>query len=205
MRLLILYSQFLLILFISGCNMKPETKEVLGATNEITNTKNIIDSLEIKVKELEEEIESRKLVLTPEKEAVQKMALSLINDLNHIYEDKKPAKVLKYFLTEFSINYVFVGSDNKAQITRLSSADYKTHLRRQMKEKNIKIRMGDVVVYDIEIKGNIFSITLKNYSEVYKHGKLIINRSVHTTITGREQDGWKIGDLSQVSIDYEVK
>ncbi len=157
------------------------------------------------MKELEEEIESRKLVLTPDKEAVQKMALSLINDLNHIYEDKKPAKVLKYFLTEFSINYVFVGSDNKAQITRLSSADYKTHLRRQMKEKNIKIRMGDVEVYDIEIKGNIFSIILKNYSEVYKHGKLIINRSVHTTITGREQDGWKIGNFSQVSIDYKIK
>ena len=71
-----------------------------------------------------------------------------------------------------------------------------------MKEKGMSTKMGKITFLDTQVKGEIFTTTFKNSAKVFKNNALISNRSIISTITGRKQDGWKIGNYSWVSIDY---
>ena len=71
-----------------------------------------------------------------------------------------------------------------------------------MKQKGTASEMGKITFLDTQVKGEIFTVTFKNNANVFKNNTLVSNRSLVSTITGRNQDGWKIGNYSWVSIDY---
>jgi hypothetical protein len=71
-----------------------------------------------------------------------------------------------------------------------------------MREKGVSIEMEKITFLDTQVKGEIFTVSVKNQAKVYKNNTVISNRSIISTITGRNQNGWKIGNYSWVSIDY---
>jgi hypothetical protein len=71
-----------------------------------------------------------------------------------------------------------------------------------MREKGVSIEMEKITFLDTQVKGEIFTVSVKNQAKVYKNNTVISNRSIVSTITGRNQNGWKIGNYSWVSIDY---
>ena len=207
---------FILVLaiFLFSCKTNSTNpEELVMAKNELLNANAIIDSLNLIVTELEDEnlqlIEDNTKeelpVLSRDEAAVQKMVANLKKAFNDIYQDKDPDKILQFFLPSFSTNQVTINVDNEAEIALFSSEDFKAFLKKQMREKGVTIEMGKIAFLDTQVKGEIFTTTFKNTARVYKNDILIINRAIVSTITGRNQDGWKIGNYSWVAIDYAVR
>ncbi len=212
---IIILSGFLIISLFTGCDTKSESGEISSESSELMSTNSVIDSLELRVKELEKK--NRLLVSNQnvnhiegdvskrDVASLREMVLDLKAALNNLNEYKDPDKVLQYFLPSFSTNQVSFGVDNTALIAHYTSYDYRAFLKKKMREKGIRTEMGKFIFLDLEIKKDIFNITFKNRVKVFKDEKLIINRIMLNTLSGRMHEGWKIGNYSFVSIDYEVE
>jgi len=192
-----------------ACNTNStSTEEPTATLNEISDTNAIIDSLRQKVAALEEKNlllganNNERPKLTRDEAAVQKMVMNLGEAFNNIQQDKNPDKILQYFLPAFSTNQVTIDINNEAEIALFSAEDFKSFLKKQMREKGLSTEVGKITFLDTQIKGEIFTVTFKNNAQVFKNNTLFSNRSIISTITGRNQDGWKIGNYSWVSIDY---
>ncbi len=212
---IVILSGFLVISLITGCDTKSESGEVSSESSELMSANSVIDSLELRVKELEKK--NRLLVSNQnvnhiegdvskrDVASLREMVLDLKAALNNLNEYKDPDKVLQYFLPSFSTNQVSFGVDNTALIAHYTSYDYRAFLKKKMREKGIRTEMGKFIFLDLEIKKDIFNITFKNRVKVFKDDKLIINRIMLNTLSGRMHEGWKIGNYSFVSIDYKAE
>ena len=200
-----------LAVLLPACNNGSTSSEELTATlNELKDANAIIDSLrqinaglEDKNQLLAENNNKKKgPALTRNEAAIQEMVKNLKTAFNNIYQDKNPDKILQYFLPSFSTNQVTIDLNNKAEIALFSSEDFKSFLKKQMKEKGTSSEMGKITFLDTQVKGEIFTVTFTNKAKVFTNNTLVSNRSLVSTITGRNQNGWKIGNYSWVSIDY---
>jgi hypothetical protein len=200
-----------LAVLLPACNTNSTSTEELTATlNELSDANAIIDSLRQKVTDLEDrnqqlmENNNKKEVpaLTRNGVAIQKMVTDLKKAFNNIYKDKDPDKILQFFLPSFSTNQVSINIDNEAEIALFSAEDFKSYIKKMMREKGVSIEMGKITFLDTQVKGELFTVSFKNQAKVYKNNTLISKRSIVSTITGRKQGGWKIGNYSWVSIDY---
>lgn len=200
-----------LAVLIPACNTETSSSEEFTTSlNELSEANAIIDSLRQKVADLEArnqqlmENNSKKEVaaLTRNGVAVQKMVTDLQKAFNNIYQEKDPDKILQFFLPSFSTNQVSINIDNEAEIALFSAEDFKSFLKKLMREKGVSIEMEKITFLDTQVKGEIFTVSVKNQAKVYKNNTVISNRSIISTITGRNQNGWKIGNYSWVSIDY---
>jgi hypothetical protein len=200
-----------LAVLLPACNTNSTSTEELTATlNELSDANAIIDSLRQKVTDLEDRIQqlmennNKKEVpaLTRNGVAIQKMVTDLKKAFNNIYKDKDPDKILQFFLPSFSTNQVSINIDNEAEIALFSAEDFKSYIKKMMREKGVSIEMGKITFLDTQVKGELFTVSFKNQAKVYKNNTLISKRSIVSTITGRKQGGWKIGNYSWVSIDY---
>jgi len=201
----------MLAVVLAACNTdSASSEELTPGLNELSDANAIIDSLRQKVTDLEAknlqlaENDNKKKVaaITRNEAAIQEMVKNLKTAFNNIYQDKNPDKILQFFLPSFSTNQVTIDLNNKAEIALFSSEDFKTFLKKQMKQKGTASEMGKITFLDTQVKGEIFTVTFKNNAKVFKNNTLVSNRSLVSTITGRNQDGWKIGNYSWVSIDY---
>jgi len=202
-----------LAVLLPACNNDSTSSEELTTTlNELSDANAIIDSLEQTIAALEDKNlllaanKTRKKVpaLTRDEAAIQKMVTDLKKAFNNIYQDKNPDIILQFFLPSFSTNQVTIDVNNEAEIALFSTEDFKSFLKKQMKEKGMSIEMGKITFLDAQVKGEIFTITFKNKAKVIKNNALISNRTIVSTITGRNQNGWKIGNYSWVTFDYSV-
>jgi hypothetical protein len=200
-----------LAVLLPACNTDSASSEESTATlNELGDANAIIDSLRQKIAALEEKnltlVGSKNSkeapVLSREEAAVQKMVINLRGAFNTLHQDKDPDKILQYFLPAFSTNQVTIDVNNEAEIALFTADDFKSFLKKQMREKGMSTEVGKITFLDTQIKGEIFTTTFKNSANVFKNNALISNRSIISTITGRNQNGWKIGNYSWVSIDY---
>jgi len=199
--------------FLSCTSNSTNPEELVMAKNELLNANAIIDSLNLIVAELEDE--NLQLInnnareelpfLSRDEAAIQKMVGNLKKAFNDIYQDKDPDKILQFFLPSFSTNQVTINVDNEAEIALFSSEDFKKYIKKKMREKGMSIEMGEITFLDTQVKGEIFTTTFRNTAKVYKNDKLMSYRTIVSTITGRNQDGWKIGNYSWVAIDYPPK
>jgi hypothetical protein len=200
-----------LAVLLPACNTDSTSSEELTTTlHELIDANAIIDSLEQTIAALEDANrllatnKNKKKVpaLTRNEAAVQKMVANLKTAFNNIYQDKNPDIILQFFLPSFSTNQVTIDVNNEAEIALFSAEDFKSFLNKQMKEKGMSMEMGKIIFLDTQIKGEIFTVTFKNNAKVFKNNTLLSNRSIVSTITGRNQGGWKIGNYSWVSIDF---
>ena len=203
---------FILVGFIMACN-SPATnpEDHTNMATELRQAKVIIDSLDQKIASLEAEnlqlIKKGSKAKTPppskDEAAVQEMVINLKKAFNNINQD--PDEILQFFLSSFSTNQVSVNIDNEAEIAIFSADDFKAYLKKEMRKKGMSVDMGEITFLDTRIKGEIFTATFRNTTKVYNRNQLIYNRAIVSTITGRNQDGWKIGNYSWVAIDYAIK
>ncbi|RLD22482.1 MAG: hypothetical protein DRI71_07450 [Bacteroidetes bacterium] len=209
----VIYILVLSGLFLSCNSGSTNPEELATLQDELLDANTIIDSIKLKVAELEDKnlqlyknnAEKDLPVLTRDEAAVHKMVANLKKAFNNIYQDKNPDKILRFFLPSFSTKHVTINIDNEAEIALFSSEDFKKFLKKQIREKGIFIEMEKITFLDTQIKGEIFTTTFKNVAKVYRNNTLITNRVIVSTITGRNKDGWKIGNYSWVSIDYAAK
>ncbi len=202
----------LIILSLSCSTNSTNPEALIAAKTELINARAIIDSLRQKVAELEEvnlllksnNVKHAVSLASQEEAAVHKMVNNLKTAFNNLNMERSPDKILQYFLPSFSTNQVTINIDNEAEIALFSAEDFKSYLKKQMKAKGTLVVMSNITFLDTRIKGEIFTTTYKNQAKVFKDKTLINNRAIVTTITGRNQGGWKIGNYSWVSIDYPL-
>ena len=176
--------------------------ETRQAVKEADSLKTVVFKLQDQVKKLAGEVPAA-TVLNKDEEAVK----ALVNKLHHgwasMVNTKNTSDLLQYFLPNYTTNAVRINTENIPSVQRSNNTNFEDHLKELISANNISITFGQTHFLSIEVKDDIFVTTYKTQLRVYSNNKQVYTSSLVTLLSGANRDGWKVGNYSWVTLNYD--
>ncbi len=181
-------------------NYQTQLLETRQAVKEADSLKTIVYKLQDQVDKLAKEVPK-----APNKD--EKAIEALVNKLHHgwtsMLTTKNTNDILQYFLPKYTTNTVRINTENIPSVQRSNNTNFEDHLRELISANNLSISFGQTHFLNTEVKGDVFVTTYKTQLRVYDNNKQVYTTSLVTLLSGANRDGWKVGNYSWVTLQYD--
>jgi len=176
--------------------------ETRQAIKEADSLKTVVYKLQDQVKKLAGEVPAPK-TLNKDEEAIENLVNNLHKGWASMIKNKNTNDLLQYFLPKYTTNTVRINTENIPSVQRNNNTNFEEHLKELISANNISITFGQTHFLNTEVKGDVFVTTYKTQIRVYNNNKQVYTSSLVTLLAGANRDGWKVGNYSWVTLNYD--
>jgi len=154
------------------------------------------------VSSAEQSAPAKDLVLSPSDQSIRELVNDLHNAWENSFKSRNSDELLALFLDEYSINQVRIDTAGIPMVRASNFKNFPEYVQAFLDIEGLALDFGQVDMLYTEVKDDFFVASYKCKYRAYMNNELTQTTSLITTITGRNEGGWKIGNYSWVTVAY---
>lgn len=178
-------------------NQLLKTKE---ANAEADSVKTVAYKLQNQLAKLEKKAVKK---TSANEEAIEQLVHNLHKGWASMFKTKNTNDLLQYFLPKYTTSTVRINTENIPSVQRSNDSNFEEHLKELLSANNLSISLGETKFLYTEVKGDIFVTSYRTRIRVYDNNQQVHTSSLVTQLAGENNDGWKVGNYSWVTFNYE--
>lgn len=182
-------------------NYQSQLIESRSVTKTADSLQTLVHSLESQVLKLKGEVPSYKASNADEK-AIEALVANLHAGWASMIKTDNTNDLLQYFLPKYTTSTVRIDTENVPSVKRSNDSNFEEHLKELMQPSDISVSFGQTKFLYTEVKGNFFVTSYRTRIRVYSNNQQVHTSSLITQLAGENKDGWKVGNYSWVTFNY---